>query len=377
MKKLDTLYKKTSTGADQFWEISVDGSTIKTRWGQINGKIQETNDLVKEGKNTGRANATTAAEQALSEATSRWEHKLKKGYVKDLASARAGKTDKIITGGIFPMLAGKFSDQGDNLAYPCLVQPKFDGHRCIAIVDEHGKCTLWTRSRKPITSMGHIIKEIEQLGVNSVMLDGELYNHDYKDRFEKLTSFIRDSSAKPGSDVVQYHVYDVVTSQPQRLRTQWLHIAIVEGRFRKPATSCDHIVYVRTDVADNEEDLMESFRIFLAIGYEGAMARNTEGTYVNKRSNDLLKIKEFDDAEFKVVGVEEGRGKLAGHGIFVCTTEEGNEFRAKMMGDTADLKQYWENPKFAVGRYLTVKYQGYTKRNQVPRFPVALRFKED
>ena len=83
------------------------------------------------------------------------------------------------------------------------------------------------------------------------------------------------------------------------------------------------------------------------------------------------------DEEFKVVDVEEGRGKLTGHGIFVCQTEGGETFKAKMMGDTSELKKYWDKPKLAVGRYLTVKFQGYTKNNNVPRFPVALRFRND
>jgi DNA ligase-1 len=107
------------------------------------------------------------------------------------------------------------------------------------------------------------------------------------------------------------------------------------------------------------------------------MARNVDGYYVNKRSTDLLKIKQFMDEEFRVVNVEEGRGKLAGHGIFVCKTETGEEFRAKMMGDTSELKKYWDQPKLAVGRFLTVKFQGYTKKNNVPRFPVAMRFRDE
>ncbi len=120
---------------------------------------------------------------------------------------------------------------------------------------------------------------------------------------------------------------------------------------------------------------MVMFQKYLDDGYEGAIARNVSGCYVGKRSYDLLKIKEFLDAEFEVIGVEEGRGKLTGHGIFVCKTANGAEFRAKMVGDTAALKQYYQDASLAVGRQLTVKFQGLTK-NGIPRFPVALRFAE-
>lgn len=378
MTKLDTLYKKTSTGADQFWEISVKDNVITTRWGQVGGKIQETQDVVKEGKNTGRSNATTASEQALSEATSLWEKKLKKGYVKDLKSARAGKTDSIIAGGIFPMLAQKFSEHGDKLKYPALVQPKFDGHRCIAMIDKDGKATLWTRSRKPITSMTHIQNELERLALPpGTILDGELYNHDYRDKFEELTSFIRDSAPKEGSTVVQYHVYDRMDPASQEVRTSGLHSMLISGSWGNARLRSEFIRYVETERVDDEDHLMATFERFLKKGYEGAMARNVDGKYVNKRSYDLLKIKQFEDAEFKVVAVEEGRGKLAGHGIFVCETDDGTQFRAKMVGDISELKKYWDNPKLAVGRYLTVKFQGYTTKNGVPRFPVAMRFRDD
>lgn len=377
-KAFPLLYKKTSVGADQFWEISVEDNVIVTRWGQVDGKVQETRDVVKEGKNIGRSNATTASEQAEAEAQSKWEHKLKKGYVKDLKSARAGETDSIIEGGIFPMLAQKFSEHGDKLKYPCLVQPKFDGHRCIAIIGEDGRATLWTRSRKPITSMVHIQNELERLALpKGTVLDGELYNHAYKDNFEDLTSFIRDTEPKSGSTAVQYHVYDRVDPMAQRQRTDSLHSMLTSGSWGNAKPRSDYIVYVQTETANDEDELMAIFGRFLKQGYEGAMARNSDGRYVNKRSTDLLKIKQFEDAEFRVVGVEEGRGKLAGHGIFVCQTEDGAQFKAKMMGDTAELKKYWDDPKLAVGRYLTVKFQGYTKKNGVPRFPVAMRFRED
>lgn len=377
-KAFEILYKKTSTGVDQFWEISVQGNMILTRWGQVEGKVQETTDIIKEGKNTGRANATTPEEQACSEATSLWEKKLKKGYVKDLNSAQAGKTDSIIEGGIFPMLAQKFSEHGDKLKYPALVQPKFDGHRCIAMIDANQKSTLWTRSRKPITSMVHIKNELDRLALPAgTILDGELYNHDYRDKFEELTSFIRDSAPKPGSKAVQYHVYDRVDPATQQYRSSGLRSMLISSSPTAANPRSDYIIYVETDWVTDEDHLMATFERFLKQGYEGAMARNVAGKYVNKRSTDLLKIKQFEDAEFKVVGVEEGRGKLAGHGIFVCQTDAGDEFKAKMMGDTSELKKYWDNPKLAVGRYMTVKFQGYTKKNNVPRFPVALRFRDD
>ena len=183
MYKFPTLYKQTSTGAMQQWTIAVEGATIRTFWGQTGGKLQEGSDTIRAGKNIGKANETTPEEQAKAEAKSQWELKLKKGYVEQLGQAKAGKVDKIIEGGIFPMLAHTIEKRGKDLKYPCYVQPKLDGHRCIAIC-KNGKVTLWSRTRKLITGVPHIIKALESIGGfagEHFILDGELYNHDYSE----------------------------------------------------------------------------------------------------------------------------------------------------------------------------------------------------
>lgn len=376
---LETLYKKTSTGADQFWMIRTEDNVIVTRWGQLEGKEQETRDEVKEGKNLGKKNATTAVQQAQAEAVSQWEKKLKKGYVKNLEAARAGEVDEVIEGGISPMLAHRFDEQGHKISYPALAQPKFDGHRCIAVVKD-GKATLWSRTRKPITGLPHIILDLETISdqseIPNFILDGELYNHQYKDKFEELSSFIRQIEPKAGHEVVEYHTYDLVSAETQGGRLAVI-LDLLGLRDYSGNPRWGSVVAVETITVDNEDDLQIAFEHFLCQGYEGLMVRNGKGLYVNKRSYDLQKVKEFADSEFTVIGVEEGRGKLAGHAIFVCETADKTAFRAKMKGKTEDLKQYFENPALAIGRQLTVKYQGITNKSGVPRFPVGLRFKEE
>ena len=100
MKEFQKLYKKTSTGAIQEWTVSVEElngvATIINNYGQVDGKIQESREQVPEGKNTGRANATTALEQAEAQAKSRWEKQLKKGYAQTIEDAQAGITDDVI-----------------------------------------------------------------------------------------------------------------------------------------------------------------------------------------------------------------------------------------------------------------------------------------
>ena len=138
MTTLPTLYKRTSTGATQQWTVAVDGNTISTTYGQVGGALQITHDVISEGKNLGRSNATTPEQQAQLEAAAQHEKKRKAGYVADLATAQAGGTDDIIEGGVLPMLAKVYEDRADKVTFPVAVQPKLDGHRCIAVIEASG-----------------------------------------------------------------------------------------------------------------------------------------------------------------------------------------------------------------------------------------------
>src|SRR5271155_1426283 len=223
-----TLYKKTSTGAIQFLTISVSGNEIKTTYGQLGtDSPQVTTDVIGEGKNAGQANATSAAQQAEREAKSSWTKKLKKGYVETIEAAEAGERDAIIEGGIDPMLAHKYSVNGiltkdaKKIKFPCLGQPKMDGIRCIA-TKINGVTTLWTRTRKRIKSVPHIIAAINALPVSDITLDGELYNHDSRQDFDTIIELVRPDEPVEGHEVVQLWLYDTVNADPFRLRTKWL-----------------------------------------------------------------------------------------------------------------------------------------------------------
>jgi len=380
--KLPIIYKKNNSGSIQFWEIETgeyDGiAWFETTYGQLGtDSPQTTTDYIEKGKNIGKKNQTTALQQAEAEAQAKWEKQKKKGYVESIKDAENDKLDDLIEGGIVPMLAHKFTDHGHKVKYPAYVQPKLDGIRCIAILKD-GKCTLWSRTRKQITSMPHIVKDIETLtGMHidgHLFLDGELYNHDFKNDFEKIVSAVRKEDPEDGYLNVQYHIYDVINESTFYSREMSL------SKYLRDKIMENHLSYlkvVETIRIYDETQVIDSFNKFKKEGYEGAMVRNEAGLYVNKRSYDLLKVKEFDDAEFKIIGIDEGRGKLAGHvGAFVCVTTDGKEFFAKMSGETDKLKEYFENHKLWQNKQLTVKYQGLTGAAKVPRFPVGIAIRD-
>ena len=375
-KTFPKLFKKGSTGAMQEWSICVNQSEVPQipghgiiviRHGQVGGAIQESTDVVTEGKNIGKKNETSPFRQACAEAQSKWEKQLsKKGYVEDVARAEAGDND--FKGGEKVMLAEKYwnpktreLESGSAIAFPCDGQDKLDGHRCNAkIVD--GKCSLWSRGHEPITGVPHIVAALEEMFEGeSLDLDGELYNHDYHDNFEELSGFITSDVPKAGHEVVEYHVYDIINAEPWKKRKAQLKNAIEHH---------PKIVLHPTVSIANKEELATAFALSLDNGYEGLMLRNLEGKYVGRRSKDLQKVKIVDDSEFEVVGVLEGRGKMKGLAIFTCKTPEGVEFEAKMKGPLKSLKEYYLHPDKYIGQQLTVEYQGFYRSGK-PRFPRA------
>lgn len=367
MKKFPILYKKASTGKIQTWEVSVEGSTMTSLAGQMGGVLTPTVETILEGKNLGKKNETTPEQQALIEAEARWLKKKKGGYVEKLNDAKTDKVDKVIEGGINPTLAHKFSEQGHKIVYPCAAQPKLDGIRCIATGS-----SLWSRTRKAITSVPHISHALRAMGIGAGDLtDGELYNHDYKDNFEKITTIVgQKKDVEPDHELVQYHIYDFPSELPFSERLK--ELKRVFGKVAKSKKS--PLKLVETIICKNEQELMEATQKFISEGYEGAMARNLNAPYEYKRSYDLQKIKEFDDAEFTILDVIAGKNNTV---IFKCETEEGNQFEATMSGEREHNQVYLLNKEDYICRMLTVKYQGFTTKNKVPRFPIGLRIREE
>lgn len=374
---LPKLYKKTSTGAIQEWEIRVEGPTLITRYGQVDGATQETRDTIQQGKNAGRKNATTAPEQAAAEAAAKHQKQRKKGYVDSVAAAEAGEVDAVIQGGIVPMLAESWWDHRDKVSYPVMVQPKLDGHRCVVIVDFLGvgevAVRMWSRKREPITSMPHVWREVARVACgwpagHRVVLDGELFVPGLK--LQQISALVRPEEPVEGHERVQYHVYDQVLDANFQVRHRSVQ-QLLQG------ADPSYVQPVPTFVTLDAGAVLRHHELFKEGGYEGTVVRQLGAPYEHRRTQQLLKLKDMLDADFRILGVEEGRGKMRGHaGAVVCATADGKEFRATPEGDMAVKKDFWERRAELVGKVGEVRYQALTL-DGIPQFPIFARIKEN
>ena len=173
----------------------------------------------------------------------------------------------------------------------------------------------------------HITNALKPFFFNNpdVTLDGELYNHKLKDDFEKIISLVR--KQKPTADdrrdaqhLVQFHVYDYfdgVKYESYKTRMQQLVTSDIYDA---------QIKYVPAKLVDSYNYARELHTWNLADGYEGSIIR-LDGLYKHGRSYDLMKFKDFSDAEATIVGYELGKGKRTGTlGKFLMLDDEGVQF---------------------------------------------------
>lgn len=362
--KHPTLYHKGRKGSLHSWKIWTEGAEIVTEHGTVDGKKQISRKTAVP-KNVGRANATTANEQAVLEATAMHKYKLDRKY--SLTPEKA--QDEVL----LPMLAQDFEKRKKKDAvYPGDVQPKLDGVRCLARWGDKG-VELVSRNGKPY-NCPHIVKELETFLHKDTVLDGELYVHGVG--FQTVSSWIK--KLRPETSKVLYNIYDAPEVQGKD-DMDWDHRSQVLVLLEAYAATLKlkHIRFVPTIRVKNEKEVYEHQIRFVQDGYEGAIFRNLDGLYqYGYRSNDLLKVKTFDDAEFEIVGYSEGIGKDKGTVIWKCKTRNGELFNCRPNGEYEKRKEKFENGHDYIGQMLKVKYFGMTDDN-VPRFPIGLGFRLD
>lgn len=361
---MKTLYGRTSTGAVQQWTIEVSGNKYRTHYGQVDGAIQTTEWTVCKGKNTGKANATTDAEQALKDAQSIWRKKKESGYFEDI-----NKIDEFVF--TEPMLAKKYDDYKDDIIYPVYSQPKLDGIRCVVKRDG-----MWSRNGKPFVSAPHILVNLSQFFSKhpNAVLDGELYCDKLANDFNEICSHVKKSKPdkddlKRSEETIQYWVYDwIIPNVNFSARSDMLNQHIISGNvIRKVST---HRVLTITQ-------LDELFEKYLDEGYEGQMVRLDE-IYEHKRSKHLLKRKEFKDAEYIILDIVEGEGNKTGMaGYMVFNNHKGIKFRSNIKGNRDYLRELLKNKSRYIGKRATVKFFNLTPEDEVPRFPYVINIDRD
>ena len=416
------LYAKDKIGKIRTWSATIYQLKEKTpshppapntpsfaiiEHGQKDGKKQITQRDYTEGKNIGKKNETTPLKQCIAETRKKWEDKKEKeSFTESLQSllseenihADASLVDKPSSESVvsvakkyFPMLAQTFSPDSKTtkkhtIAFPCLVQPKLDGLRCIVYRDPiTGEIHRQSRTGTYFDTMSHVAESLAPLFARfpKVILDGELYTT--KIPFEELAGMIKKKHLtqedREKLRSIEYHIYDIIdetSTYEQRLATiKKMFAQVASSTLSSPHSLPKYIRIVHTVEAKTPADFKTEFSRFIEEGYEGIMLRNKEGKYrCNFRSHDLQKYKEFIEDEYKIIDFTQGDGRDKGTVIWICTTKDGKEFAVRPRGTIESRKILFNNGKKYVGKMLTVIYQELTEEGK-PRFPVGKDIREN
>jgi DNA ligase-1 len=383
------LLSKASTGKfrvaylewDEQWDDELGGFVIKRSYGQLHGKITEAPDIV---ITKGKA-SRTHREQATLQFNSELKKYLDKGYkevYKDPELCSEAELQEIYgdvatnsQGSLKPMLAkqaDKITNQKvfDKRYY---ASRKIDGLRVLIYKGDDGE--LHTSSRGATNydpAMSEILRHPELIKMFNenpgLMLDGEAYK--YGMPLQDINSVARTQKKLVDYSVLQFYWYDIVDLEAtaeerinriNQLASEYNLSFDPERIFNEGELRIQVVPQVKVSGWDN---MMKLHNDYVEEGWEGLVIRLVDSKYgPNKRSNDMIKIKCYQDSEFLITGYELGlRGSE--DMVFICQTEAGNEFKAKPFGDREQKRWYVDNFKEeCLGKMATVKYFYYSNDN--------------
>ena len=381
IKFLPKLFATSKTGKEQWWEIYVDDNLIYTRKGFTDSDvITKYNPIEVNGKNIGKKNETSSHEQALLEAQSKWKKKCDSEY-----SQKNNKDDdtedddaKIKFNKVLPMLANKYTEKtkiGKNGVY---VSEKLDGIRSLCGLNgDHVE--MWSRTGKSFPHFDKIKNSVrlifEQFEDESLILDGELYSHTIP--FAEISGIVRRTTNRSKyEDTIDYYIFDIVDTQMKYVdRLKFLK------KIKKMNLPNIHVVL--SNMVYSHDDILECHDEFVRNGYEGIIIRKPDALYeIKHRSSGLLKYKQFEDTEFKVVDVDCGKGTEEGCAIFVCQDNNSDKtFNVRPRGSMQKRKWQFKNKSNYIGKMLTVRWQknsnGSEETDELPRFGVGIKFDQN
>ena len=315
---------------------------------------------------------------SVGEDEEKWMRKILK---KHLAIGASTKTINKIFPNLVPTfdvsLAQKFEMKRIEGARFVAIEPKLDGIRCFAIV-EQGECQLFARSGKLISNFNNTIgKELIKLGDGCY--DGELMGEDF-------ISIMRQAYRKDDLDTsgTYFAIFDYLPISEWKSREAKMscydRFELLLCLIREKYDIIDHNIIKTVEREYLEQPSFEEIKsvhdTYISDGYEGAMIKDTEAPYRFGRGYEVMKLKAFLDADVIIKSLSEGTGKHAGKLGSVCVEFNGVEVSIGS-GFSDDLRdKIWLDKSSFIGRMIEVRYQEVTPDGSL-RFPTFVCFRND
>lgn len=242
---------------------------------------------------------------------------------------------------------------------------KLDGVRCIAIIDEHGDVKFFSRGGNEFLTLNTLKEDIKKLNLTDTVLDGEvcLMNEAGQEDFQGI---IKEIGRKNHTiKTPKYLVFDCLTADEfsNQTSTRTFSDRIVIGALLIADKSLKNISVLKQTRIESEDQLQAEIINSTTQGWEGLMLRK-DSYYIGKRSDEILKVKKFWDAEYIVEGIENSTHRVIEEGreveeemlgnVFI--THKGNQVRVGSGFSIEQRRKFYKNPDQILGKTITVQY---------------------
>lgn len=368
---LPKLFKLGSRGKSLEWEVGFDGVEGWTLAGQADGK-----KVLRKFEIKLNSSGRNLEEQALLEIKSRHKKKIDEGYSETL---EINSLDTPETG---LMLASNFRD--DLVNYPCVAQPKIDGIRMCAFLQNRELITT-SRRNNSFNFLEELKTEIKDyLGNSTIKLDGELYS--FSLNFDQISGVVRSKKTRnPLEDEIVYIIFDNLDSRKEtQRRLEKLGVPLQTWGDSEDIElfECisEHIYVLKSWIINSREELDDFENYVLDQKLEGVMIRHLEGPkayYRGYRCQNLLKLKKEQDDEGIIVGFTTGSGAERDKVIWKVEDKNGNIIHMRPCGSFEEREEQLKAADDYIGRVVTYRYFELNPTTKIPRFPRVLRFRDD
>jgi len=292
---------------------------------------------------------------------------------KDLRSGFSLTTlNKAHPGSIEPFacsLAKPYDPEKHEIRGPWCVQPKLDGLRMVVV-----NGVAYTRNGRTIDTAGHILQEFAMYP--DFVFDGEIMG---KTNFDQDSGKIR-KKGEGANKSLMYNVFDCIPVQDWHSRKTESY----RKRYDRLELLMADVKPVNSELVKSEffaktpttEQLFAARDKFIKLGYEGAMLKDLNAPYYFKRSDSILKLKEFLDADGIIVEAFEGKGRLKGTLGGFGVTFDGVVTRVGSGFSDEQRQELWKKKDQMLGKMLEAKYQNKTVDGAL-RFPVFIKMRPD
>lgn len=263
---------------------------------------------------------------------------------------------------------------------------KINGTRCLIYYKDND---IHTASRGSISydiAIYHIISnpKLEEFFKKhpEVILDGEIYKHGWT--LNKISGICRTQATVDDGKDLQFYWYDIVdlekpfTERYKLLQEYGEELGLAEFDpyrcFDDDELAIQLLPHEKVTGWVNMKFMHDRF---VKDGWEGLVIRKADSLYgPGKRTNDWIKIKEYKDAEYEIVGLSEG---LRDEDMcFIMKTTNGQEFKAKPMGDRDQKQWYRDNIDSLIGKMGTLKYFEMSGKagSEIPQQPIFINVRD-